>query len=226
LAARPEAGVRVRGSGASQDITADRAGRATPGFDQAAGRSSAAAIKVPLAEAPRAYQRSPAAIPRDPSGDASARAVERSPSRQGSPWYGQQATPWYGGRTAQPMTPNDPAAASAIDGQRRAYSRGPVGAPAVPVAPRQMPIAPAAPQGAVPRWGPPSAVQRAQPIYAPPASVQPSAPPSPVMRAPAASAPVPVPRGAAPSLPPSASPAAAPAREAAPRHAPSSRRPS
>jgi len=228
LAARPEAGVRVRGSGASQGFTADRAGRADPGFDQAVGRSPAAAIKVPLVEVPRTYQRNPAAaITRDPAGDANARAGERSPSRQGSPWYGQQPTPRYGGagRAAQPMMPNDPAAASAIDGQRRAYSRGPIGAPAAPVAPGQMPMAPA-PQGAVPRWGAPSPVQRAQPIYAPPASALPSAPASPGMRAPAASPAVAVPRGAAPSPPPSAAPAAAPAREAAPRHAPSSRRPS
>lgn len=230
LAARREGGVRVPGSGASQDLTAGQAGRTTHGFDQAVGRSPAAAIKVPLAEVPRAYQRDPGGtIPRDPSGDTNSRAGERSPSRLASPWYGHQPTPWYGGagRAAQPVTPTDPAAASSTDGQRRAYPRDPVGAPA---APHQMPIAPA-PQGAVPRWGAPTVVQRAQPIYAPPAAAQPPAPASPelrapAMRAPAASAPAAVERGSVPGSPPSAAPAAAPAREAAPRHAPASRRPS
>jgi hypothetical protein len=227
LAARREPGVRVPGSGASgasPDFPAGQAGRAVNGFDQAVGRSPAAAIKVPLAEAPRAYQRSPSSIPRDPSGDATSRGVERSPARLANPWYGQQPTPWYGGagRTAQPMAPADPAAASAADRQRRAYPRGPAGAPGVP---QQMPIAPAPPGGAVPRWGgAPSAVQRAQPIYAPPAAAQPMRA-APMMRGPAGSAPVAVPRGSAPSSPAGAAPAAAPA-QAAPRHAPASRRPS
>jgi hypothetical protein len=224
-AARRGPGVRVPGSVASQAFTAGQAGRATNGFDQAVGRSPAAAIKVPLAEMPRLYRQDPAAtIPRARSSDTDSRAVERSPARLASPRYGQQPTPPYGGagRAAQRPTPNNPVAASAAsDGQRRAYTRGPANASAPP---QQVPIAPA-PQGAVPRWGAPAAVQRAQPIYAPPATAHPSAPASPAMRTPASS-PGAVPRGSAPGRPPSAAPAAAPAREAAPRRAPSSRRPS
>ncbi len=229
LAARRDRGVRVSGSrapGASQDVAAAEAGRAAGAFDRSVRRSPAATIKVPLAEVRREYQQNPAAaVQRAPAGDTNA-----GPSRAASSWgYGQPRAPRYGGagRAVQPATPNDSAAASRADGQQRAYLRGPARAPA---APPQMPMAPA-PQGAVPRWSAPPPVQRAQPIHAPPAAAQPPAPVfhgtrTPAMRAPAASAPVAVPRGAAPSPPPSGAPAAAPARQAAPRHAPASRRPS
>jgi hypothetical protein len=238
-AARREAGARA--SQSPSTLRGEPTASATwsgAGPDRAVGRSPAAAIKQPLAEAPRAFQRRNAgAVGQDSTRPASPaparsgpRAAERSPSPSPSSWYGQ-TTPLSGGgrRAARPQSMGDAAA----EGVRRAYPRRPAGAPMTATVPGQSPTR----QGyqPAPRWTTPPAggstgVQRARPVYAPPVGSSPSAPsaspPSPSpgslgavsrgysqARSAARPAPAPAPRAVAPAY---SSPAARPSPGAHP----------
>lgn len=208
-------------AGTAQDrrVGAARRSGVAQGFSPANPANPAeSGLKQPLADVPRAYRRNPgmaAAPTRETS--AAPRAVDRSRSRETSPWYGQSSR-WYGSanRAAPQAESTNPAAppSAPAGGRSPAYARRPGAALASPVQDPQPQSVPApAPRMAAPRWGTPAAGR--------PPRAEPSAPPASESRGPRA-----VPRGAPRSAPPSAAPAEAPSGQSAPRHAPSSRRPS